>query len=145
MSEEQQPNQQKTQKEHLSELHDLIRNLIASSQEMSGLLQNSIQEKKTLTANFEAQIAQLKKDLSSSQAKEQSNIFRARAAEKEASDTKKQVASLQVEVDKVQKEREEDRRMAETEQRGLIDKLAQKEKELNSLRHRLRDLEWELD
>jgi hypothetical protein len=33
---------EKTQKEHLEELHELIRNLIASSQEMSGLLQSTI-------------------------------------------------------------------------------------------------------
>jgi hypothetical protein len=57
--------------------------------------------------------------LSTSQAKENSNVFRARAAEKEAMDAKKLIAQLRGESEKHQKEREQERKKFEGEQKVL--------------------------
>ena len=71
-------------------------------------------------------------------------MFRARAAEKEASDVKKQVVLLQGELDALRKERDLDRGTADNEKKLIMGKLEEREEEVKRMGEKVKELEWEV-
>lgn len=71
-------------------------------------------------------------------------MFRARAAEKEALDAKKQIAQLQGEAEKHLKEREEEKKKYDGELKALEGSMSERASEVTKLLGRVRDLEWEV-
>jgi hypothetical protein len=71
-------------------------------------------------------------------------VFRARAAEKEASDVKKQVVLLQGELDALRKERDLDRGTADNEKKLIMGKLEEREEEVKRMGEKVKELEWEV-